>query len=128
MLFTLLSCSLNGFCGGKDHIDHQLWAGEHGDVAAGNLMRGSAHALRNEPLQLGLHGAVLGGHDVGARLRSPRYAIKLLCEQVRSVPAVVIDGKLASCWAGRGPEEKTLQAALAYAGSSCFVAHWGAEY
>lgn len=32
---------------------------------------------------------------------------------VRSVPAVVIDGKLASCCAGRGPEEKTLRAALA---------------
>lgn len=32
---------------------------------------------------------------------------------VRSVPAVVIDGKLASCCAGRGPEENILKAALA---------------
>ena len=32
---------------------------------------------------------------------------------VRSVPAVVIDGKLASCCAGRGPEEHVLRAALA---------------
>jgi len=32
---------------------------------------------------------------------------------VRSVPAVVIDGKLASCCAGRGPEEHALRAALA---------------
>ncbi len=32
---------------------------------------------------------------------------------VRSVPAVVIDGKLASCCAGRGPEERVLRAALA---------------
>ena len=32
---------------------------------------------------------------------------------VRSVPAVVIDGKLASCCAGRGPEEQVLKAALA---------------
>ncbi|HZC24663.1 MAG TPA: thioredoxin family protein [Candidatus Binatia bacterium] len=32
---------------------------------------------------------------------------------VRSVPAVVIDGKLASCCAGRGPEESVLRAALA---------------
>jgi glutaredoxin len=31
---------------------------------------------------------------------------------VRSVPAVVIDGKLASCCAGRGPEEHVLLAAL----------------
>jgi glutaredoxin 3 len=32
---------------------------------------------------------------------------------VRSVPAVVIDGRLASCCAGRGPEENVLKAALA---------------
>ncbi len=32
---------------------------------------------------------------------------------VRSVPAVVIDGKLASCCAGRGPNEDILRAALA---------------
>ncbi len=30
---------------------------------------------------------------------------------VRSVPAVVIDGKLADCCAGRGPQESTLRAA-----------------
>jgi len=30
---------------------------------------------------------------------------------IRSVPAVVIDGKLADCWAGRGPDEATLRAA-----------------
>lgn len=32
---------------------------------------------------------------------------------IRSVPAVVIDGKLASCCAGRGPDEGILRAALA---------------
>jgi glutaredoxin 3 len=32
---------------------------------------------------------------------------------VRSVPAVVIDGKLASCCAGRGPEEHVLRSAFA---------------
>ena len=32
---------------------------------------------------------------------------------IRSVPAVVIDGKLASCCANRGPDEKILRAALA---------------
>jgi glutaredoxin len=32
---------------------------------------------------------------------------------VRSVPAVVVDGKLASCCAGRGPDEHVLRAALA---------------
>jgi glutaredoxin len=30
---------------------------------------------------------------------------------IRSVPAVVIDGKLADCCAGRGPDETTLRAA-----------------
>jgi glutaredoxin len=32
---------------------------------------------------------------------------------IRRVPAVVIDGKLASCCADRGPEEQVLRAALA---------------
>ena len=32
---------------------------------------------------------------------------------VRSVPAVVIDSKLASCCVGRGPEEHVLKSALA---------------
>ena len=31
---------------------------------------------------------------------------------VRTVPAVVIDGKLASCCTGRGPDEGILRAAL----------------
>lgn len=31
---------------------------------------------------------------------------------VRSVPAVVIDGKLAGCCAGRGPDESVLRSAL----------------
>lgn len=30
---------------------------------------------------------------------------------IRSVPAVVIDGKLADCYTGRGPDEQTLRAA-----------------
>ncbi len=32
---------------------------------------------------------------------------------VRTVPAVVVDGKLASCCTRRGPEESVLRAALA---------------
>jgi hypothetical protein len=31
---------------------------------------------------------------------------------IRSLPAVVIDGKLASCCAGRGPDEHVLREAL----------------
>lgn len=30
---------------------------------------------------------------------------------IRSVPAVVVDGRLADCCAGRGPDEETLRAA-----------------
>ena len=30
---------------------------------------------------------------------------------IRSVPAVIIEGKLANCCAGRGPDEATLRAA-----------------
>ncbi len=30
---------------------------------------------------------------------------------IRSIPAVVVDGKLADCCAGRGPDEATLRAA-----------------
>ena len=32
---------------------------------------------------------------------------------VRRVPAIVIDGKLASCCGGRGPDERVLRSALA---------------
>ena len=32
---------------------------------------------------------------------------------VRSVPAIVVEGKLAGCYAGRGPEEHVLRSALA---------------
>ena len=31
--------------------------------------------------------------------------------RIRSIPAVVIDGKLADCCSGRGPDEATLKAA-----------------
>ncbi len=32
---------------------------------------------------------------------------------VRSVPAIVVDGKLAGCCAGRGPDEHVLRSAVA---------------
>jgi hypothetical protein len=47
---------------------------------------------------------VLDMHDPQVALRSKGLGI-------RSVPAVVIDGKLAGCCAGRGPDEATLRAA-----------------
>jgi hypothetical protein len=51
-------------------------------VTAGNLIRCGAHAFGDETLQFGLHGAVLGGHDVRPRLRTAGDTVELLCEQV----------------------------------------------
>ena len=47
---------------------------------------------------------VLDMHDKDVATRANTYGIL-------SVPAVVIDGKLADCCAGRGPDLATLQAA-----------------
>ena len=42
-------------------------------------------------------------HDVASRAKQ---------HGVRSLPAVVVDGKLAGCCAGRGPDEHVLREAL----------------
>lgn len=47
---------------------------------------------------------VLDMNDTRVAARAKRLGI-------RSVPSVVIDGKLADCCAGRGPDEATLRAA-----------------
>ncbi len=44
-------------------------------------------------------------------MNDPSVARRAMSLDIRSVPAVVIDGKLASCCAGRGPEEAALRAA-----------------
>ena len=50
--------------------------------------------------------------DVSVRdMNDPKVASRAKGLGIRSVPAVVIDGKLADCCAGRGPEEATLRAA-----------------
>jgi glutaredoxin len=55
-----------------------------------------------------------GSHELVIHdMNKSEVATKAKTYGVRSVPAVVIDGKLASCCAGRGPEEKILRAALA---------------
>jgi hypothetical protein len=48
--------------------------------------------------------SVLDMHD-------PAVAHRAKALGIRSVPAVVIDGKLADCCAGRGPDAATLRAA-----------------
>ena len=45
-------------------------------------------------------------------MHKPDIASKAKQQGVRSVPAVVIDGKLAGCCAGRGPDEQILLTAL----------------
>ncbi|MBW7997263.1 MAG: hypothetical protein FVQ81_11975 [Candidatus Glassbacteria bacterium] len=45
-------------------------------------------------------------------MKDPQVAGRAKELGIRSVPAVVIDGKLADCCAGRGPEETTLRAAV----------------
>ena len=46
-------------------------------------------------------------------MQKSEVATKAKQQGVRSVPAVVIDGKLAGCCAGRGPDEHVLRSALA---------------
>ena len=44
-------------------------------------------------------------------MKGPNIASRAKGLGIRSLPAVVIDGKLADCCAGRGPDEATLRAA-----------------
>ena len=44
-------------------------------------------------------------------MRRPAVASKAKSYGIRSIPAVVVDGKLADCCAGRGVEEASLRAA-----------------
>jgi len=46
-------------------------------------------------------------------MQKSEVAFKARERGVRSMPAVVIDGKLAGCCAGRGPDEHVLRSALA---------------
>ena len=47
---------------------------------------------------------ILDMHNADVAQKAKRYGI-------RSVPAVVVDGRLAECCAGRGPDETALRAA-----------------
>ncbi len=44
-------------------------------------------------------------------MKDPAVASRAKALGIRSVPAVAIDGELADCCAGRGPQEGTLRAA-----------------
>src|SRR5215469_5217737 len=48
-------------------------------------------------------------HEIEIRdMHDPTVAVAARRYGIRSVPAVVIDGRLADCCAGRGPDETTL--------------------
>src|SRR6202043_3371708 len=66
-----------------DHIDYQGRLGQHRDMTAVCFDGCGAHMLGDEPLQLGMNSAILGGNDVPARLRLPSGSIDLLVKQVR---------------------------------------------
>ena len=52
-------------------------------------------------------------HDVHVRdMQSAETVARAKALGIRSLPAVVIDGRLAGCCAGRGPDEQTLREAL----------------
>jgi glutaredoxin 3 len=56
---------------------------------------------------------IAGGNGVEVHdMHEPEVASRAKQYGVRSVPAVVIDGKLAGCCAGRGPDEHVLRSAL----------------
>ena len=59
--------------------------------------------------QLAAGSGTLAIHD----MRDPTVAARAKALGVRSVPAVLVDGELAGCCTGRGPNEATLRAAIA---------------
>ena len=53
-----------------------------------------------------------GAHQVEVHdMHQPQVASRAASLDIRSVPAILIDGQLASCCEGRGPDEATLRAA-----------------
>ncbi len=44
-------------------------------------------------------------------MNDPKVVSRAKSLDIRAVPAIVIDGTLADCCAGRGPDEATLRAA-----------------
>ena len=53
------------------------------------------------------------GHEVHVRdMQHHETAAQAKRLGIRSLPAVVVDGKLAACCAGRGPDEQVLRQAL----------------
>src|SRR5580704_4067333 len=69
-------------CGGADDVEDVVGLGQHGAVAAVELVGGGAHALGGGPLEVGVDGLVVFSHDVPARLGPPRDAGGVAAEQL----------------------------------------------
>jgi len=72
-----------GVSGLANHVEHEVRLGKHRHVAAVALKGGCAHALGEETLQIGMHGLILFGDDVPARLRLPGSSPDFRLEQIR---------------------------------------------
>src|ERR1700685_3459571 len=83
-LRRVLGCrgSLDAADGVADDVDHEVGVGQHGDVAAVDVVGGGVHALGAEALQLGVDGVVVVGDDVPARLGLPGDAVGFGAEQL----------------------------------------------
>lgn len=68
-------------------------------------------AICEETLNLVRRVACLSCEVTLRDMHDPEVARRAKSFGIRSVPAVVIDGTLAACCAGRGPDEATLRAA-----------------
>src|ERR1700683_186887 len=69
-------------CGGADDVEDVVGLGQHGAVAAVELVGGGTHALGGGPLEVGVDGLVVLAHDVPARLGPPRDAGDVAAEQI----------------------------------------------
>src|SRR5260370_34646174 len=75
---TILCLCLDGPRGVTDHVEDEFRVREHRNVAAVDVIGLRAHALGGGPLQVGVHGTVIVGDDVPARLRAPSHPGNLL--------------------------------------------------
>src|ERR1700729_2956649 len=68
--------------GGADDVEDVAGLGQHGAVAAVELLGGGAHPLGGGPLEVGVDGLVVFADDVPARLGPPRAAGGVAAEQL----------------------------------------------
>src|SRR5262245_6017874 len=79
---TVTSIVWLGVSGLADHVEHEVRLRKHRHVAAVALKGGCAHTLGEETLQIGMHGLILFGDDVPARLRLPGSSPDFRFEQI----------------------------------------------